>query len=266
MTASELHRQVALVALTVASRHGFALGGGNALIAHGIITRPTQDVDLFTNQEGGVEAAARAVEEALGAAGFTVQREDQAAELADIFPDIGQGMAEWTVISPAGERMVLQLAYFDRSSDPVPTDIGPMLALEDVAGGKVCALASRVEPRDYADTARMLERYSPAELINMARKLDPGLTARDFADAGLQLDKIADARFARYGLSSQEMAALRERFAGWPRTAEAVQRALAAAQRGQEPTRLAATDIAPIWEQAHPRPKDTGRDDPQPGG
>ena len=83
---------------------------------------------MFTNQEGGVQAAARAVEAALGAAGFTVQREDQAAELADIFPDMGQGMAEWTVTSPAGEQMVLQLAYFDRSSDPVPTDIGPMQA------------------------------------------------------------------------------------------------------------------------------------------
>ena len=60
-------------------------------------------------------------------------------------------------------------------------EIGPVMDLEDVAGGKVCALASRVEPRDDADTARMLERYSPAELIALARRLDPGLTARDAA-------------------------------------------------------------------------------------
>ena len=32
------------------------------LLAHGVITRPTQDVDLFTDQEHGVEAAAGAVE------------------------------------------------------------------------------------------------------------------------------------------------------------------------------------------------------------
>lgn len=57
MPVSKLHAQVASVALTAAARHGFALGGGNALLAHGIITRPTQDVDLFTNQEHGVEAA-----------------------------------------------------------------------------------------------------------------------------------------------------------------------------------------------------------------
>jgi hypothetical protein len=60
---------------------------------------------------------------------------------------------------------MLQLAYFDRDRDPVVMDIGPVLDLEDVAGGKTCALAGRVEPRDYADTAAMLGRYSPAQLI-----------------------------------------------------------------------------------------------------
>ncbi len=219
MAVSPLHRKVALVALTAAARHGFALGGGNALLAHGITSRPTQDVDLFTNLEHGVEEAAAAVQAALRAAGFRAERHDEAAGLADIFPAMGQGLAEWTVTSPAGEHTVLQLAYFDRSRDPVPTELGPVLSVEDVAGGKVCALASRVEPRDYADTARMLERYTPAELIGFARRLDPGLTAHDFADAGRQLDRMGDDRFARYGLSAGEVAALRERFATWPRTA-----------------------------------------------
>jgi len=63
----------------------------------------------------------------------------------------------------------------------VVMDIGPVLDLEDAVGGKVCALASRVEPRDYADVAAALERYSPARLIGLARRLDPGLTSEDFA-------------------------------------------------------------------------------------
>ena len=57
MPFTELHRQVASVALAAASRYGFALGGGNALIVHGVIDRFTQDVDLFTDDEHGVEAA-----------------------------------------------------------------------------------------------------------------------------------------------------------------------------------------------------------------
>jgi Nucleotidyl transferase AbiEii toxin, Type IV TA system len=48
MPVSDLHRQVAAIALAAAAEHGFALGGGNALLAHGVISRPTQDVDLFT--------------------------------------------------------------------------------------------------------------------------------------------------------------------------------------------------------------------------
>jgi hypothetical protein len=47
MPLSELHRRVATVALRVATRYGFALGGGNALIAHGLISRPTQDVVMW---------------------------------------------------------------------------------------------------------------------------------------------------------------------------------------------------------------------------
>jgi Nucleotidyl transferase AbiEii toxin, Type IV TA system len=60
-----LHREVAAIALHAAARHGFALAGGCALIAHGVIGRPTQDVDLFTDDEDGVQAAAAAVETSL---------------------------------------------------------------------------------------------------------------------------------------------------------------------------------------------------------
>jgi hypothetical protein len=169
MPVSDLHRRVAAVAVAAAARHGFALGGGNALLAHGVISRPTQDVDLFTDQEHGVQAAAGAVEAALRRAGFGAELQDQAGGLTDLFPDIGEGLAEWIVTAAGGEQMLLQLAYFDRGRQPVVMmDIGPVLDLEDAVGGKVCALASRVEPRDYADVAAALGRYSPAELIGRA--------------------------------------------------------------------------------------------------
>ena len=123
------------------------------------------------------------------------------------------------VTGPGGEKMVLQLAYFDRGCDPVVMDLGPVLDLEDAVGGKVCALASRVEPRDYADVAAALGRYSPAQLINFARRLDPGLTGEDFAYAGLELDQMDDRAFAAMGLSQHQVTTLREQFAAWPRDA-----------------------------------------------
>jgi hypothetical protein len=55
---------VAALALGAAARHGFALGGGNALIAHGLIGRVTNDVGLFTDREDGVAAAAASAERA----------------------------------------------------------------------------------------------------------------------------------------------------------------------------------------------------------
>jgi hypothetical protein len=220
MPVSDLHREVTAVALRAASRHGFALGGGNALIAHGVIDRITQDVDLFTDEEHGVEAAAGAVQAALQAAGFEAEREDKTAGLSDVFEGMGEGLADWTITAPGGEQMMLQMAYFDRASRPVIMEFGPVLALEDVVGGKVCALASRAVPRDYLDTAAALERYTVAELIDFARRLDPGLTYQDFADAARRLDKVDDGWFASLGLTGPDIAALRERFAAWPRSSQ----------------------------------------------
>jgi Nucleotidyl transferase AbiEii toxin, Type IV TA system len=217
MPINELHRRVATVALRAATRYGFALGGGNALIAHGLITRPTQDVDLFTNEETGVEAAAGSVETALREAGFDTDREDQSSGLSDIFEDMDEGLAEWTVTARDGQQMMLQMAYFDRTAQPVTMDLGPVLRLEDVVGGKVCALAGRAEPRDYIDTAAALRRYSIDQVIGLARELDPGLDDRDFADAGRRLDRWGDSVFAAFGLGVADIAALRAAFRDWPR-------------------------------------------------
>jgi hypothetical protein len=140
MPLNDLHRRVATVALRVATRYGFALGGGNALIAHGLINRPTQDVDLFTDNEAGVEAAAGSVEAALREAGFEAEREEGIAGWADVLEGVGEGLAEWTVTAADGQRMMLQMAYFERAAQPVTMDVGPVLNLADVVGGKVCAL------------------------------------------------------------------------------------------------------------------------------
>jgi hypothetical protein len=97
----------------------------------------------------------------------------------------------------------------------------------------------------------MLERYSPAELIGFARRLDPGLTAEDFADAGNQLDHIGDDEFSRYGLSQPDIAALRIKFAAWPRTPQAV------------PQQMPRTRLRESGARAEPKPRSgPARNDP----
>ena len=218
MPLDNLHRQVAAIALRAAGKYGFALGGGNALIAHGLISRLTHDVDLFSDRESGVADAGAAVEAALAEAGFRADRQDMTGGLGEIFYGMGDGLAEWLVTGPGGQQMTLQMSYFDRARSPIRMDVGPVLALEDAIGGKVCALASRAEPRDFLDIAAALSRgYAPGQLIGFARRLDPGLTERDFADAGRQLDRMPDEVFTQYGLGPRDVAGLRARFASWPR-------------------------------------------------
>jgi Nucleotidyl transferase AbiEii toxin, Type IV TA system len=224
MPLDPLHGRIASVALRAAARFGFALGGGNALVAHGVIDRLTRDVDLVTDRETGVLAAKGPVEEALRREGFAVQRRDGANGVVDLFPDWEEASADWHVTAPNGRRTDLEMVHFDRSREPVLMDVGPVLHLEDAAGNKVCALVSRVEPRDYVDTAALLGRWNSARLIGFARRLDPGLKDREYAAAAQRLDRMPDEKFTPFGLTGQAVAALRERFAAWPRDARVVSR------------------------------------------
>ncbi|MCZ7474716.1 nucleotidyl transferase AbiEii/AbiGii toxin family protein [Micromonospora sp. WMMC273] len=44
-----IHRRLAQIALQVGGQYGFALAGGHAIAAHGVLDRPSEDVDLFAD-------------------------------------------------------------------------------------------------------------------------------------------------------------------------------------------------------------------------
>ena len=221
MPVNEFHHQVAAIVLRVAAEYGFAVGGGTALIAHGIVDRYTADLDLVSPQEGAVEAAAARVEAALRAEGLQAERQDRADGLIDEWPewqdDLGGGLGEWVITAPGGEQMVLQMACFDRSRSPVIIDAVPVLDVEDAVGWKVHAFVTRVEPRDAYDVAMALDRYSVGQLAGFALRVEPSLLPEEFADAARNLDATADARFARIGLTPDVIALIRRRLATWPR-------------------------------------------------
>jgi len=64
--------EVACVALAAIGGHGFALAGAGALIAHGLVDRLTQDLDLFSPLPGGAGHATATLQQALRDAGFQV--------------------------------------------------------------------------------------------------------------------------------------------------------------------------------------------------
>ncbi|HET9254877.1 MAG TPA: nucleotidyl transferase AbiEii/AbiGii toxin family protein [Pseudonocardiaceae bacterium] len=68
MSLDPLQERIARTALALPQARTLALAGGGAMIAHGFVTRPTRDIDLFTevdDQEARqvVVALRRALEE-----------------------------------------------------------------------------------------------------------------------------------------------------------------------------------------------------------
>lgn len=53
-----LQERAARIGLDVAASRGFVLGGGHAIEVHGMGTRPSEDIDLFTAERGSPAAAA----------------------------------------------------------------------------------------------------------------------------------------------------------------------------------------------------------------
>lgn len=178
--------RVARLALAAAADQGFALAGGNALAAHGLLSRLTQDVDVFSPQPGGAARVLGGVRAALEADGFHVQitrgSADEEAEFAQLH------------VSRDGQTTQLDLGRDWRAHNAVTLDIGPVLHLDDAVGAKVTALLGRGLARDYIDVAAALTRYPRRRLLELAFQRDPGLRVVDVALAAQRLYRGAVAR------------------------------------------------------------------------
>jgi hypothetical protein len=204
------------VALTASARHGFALGGGNALVLYGVVDRPTADVDLFTDHDDGVRVAADHVADALRVDGMTVAEVPRESALDGVIDGLADLMIELDV-QRDGRVVRMSLSGLYRTRQPVIMELGPVMHLDDLIAWKVAAIVNRREPRDYIDVAAFLADHAPEELLVRARRVDPGLEPEDVLLVGRYLDRIPDAAFAAYGIGPAAVAELKARFAAWPR-------------------------------------------------
>lgn len=206
----EVHLRLAEIGLRVAGRYGFALAGGYAVQAHGILVRPSEDIDLFTAWErrDDFEVAVDAVVAAYRSGGYAVevtQRFETFARLAVTEPVVPD------------RPYKVELAANWRALPPVTMDIGPVLHIDDVVAGKMSALFTRAEPRDFldVDAAQQTGRYSHERILELAEQADAGFDRRILADLFDMLPRYPDRRFAAYGTAPQDIAAMRGRFADW---------------------------------------------------
>lgn len=230
MAIDPFQADVARIALDAAGSRGFALAGGNALVAHGVVQRPTEDVDLFSDEAGAPGAVTAAVQAALRAAGYEVRITRP--------PELNQGEFSQMVISRGDDSMQLDMARDWRRWPPVELQVGPVLHLDDAVSSKVNAMVGRAAPRDFIDVAATIEYgYTRGELVRLTFNRDPGLRVDDFANAMRQLDQLSLIDFAGYGLDDAAVAELRNRFVSWPRRADdddeghAIHAAVAAEER-----------------------------------
>jgi hypothetical protein len=62
------------------------------------------------------------------------------------------------------------------------TIVGPTVAEQDVAVGKLIALFDRAKARDFVDVFKFCRRYEPVPLLELAARRDPGLGPRHLAE------------------------------------------------------------------------------------
>lgn len=204
------HQRITEIALSVSCAYGFALAGGYAVQAHGMGSRPSADVDLFTgwDQRDSFDQAVGEVIQALRDSGYEVNVDAR-----------GETFARLLVIAEDGDGAVekVELAADWRAHPPVLLKIGPVLHPDDAVANKMCALFGRALPRDFLDIDAALSsgRYTESRLLELAVNADSGFDRHLFAGAIGSLRGLTDMAFAEYGTAPERIAAMRERFAAW---------------------------------------------------
>jgi hypothetical protein len=161
---TEAQIEIAHIFFALDASKGYLLAGGAALLAADLITRPTEDLDLFASTPiTAVTAAKDAFLAVLRARGYDV------TVLRD-----GTSFCRM-IVGLEGNEVLVDLAIdAPPSVRPTMTALGPSLAPEELAGRKLLALFGRAEARDFADVFVLERRFGKDALLQQASALDPG--------------------------------------------------------------------------------------------
>ncbi|MCX4783462.1 nucleotidyl transferase AbiEii/AbiGii toxin family protein [Streptomyces sp. NBC_01264] len=208
----DLHHRLIRIGLdALAEDFGYRLAGGYAVQAHRLVSRVSDDVDLFTpigRAEGELPQAIARLVEAYQAAGYVVQVTQQA-----------QVYARLHVTDPAsGAQSKVELVGDLLHHPPVESDLGPVLHLDDLAAAKTGALFGRAEVRDAIDVKALLDAgYTRARLLDLAAQNEAEPNLDEYVSALARVGNHTDRQFAAYGLDSKAAHAIREEFTDWHR-------------------------------------------------
>ena len=203
---TSLQRRAARILFDLPDSDGFALAGGSALVALGMVDRLTRDLDAFIaaepgNPPGDVRPLAASFTDALANEGWTVELVRDHITFARLLATLD------------GETIELDLAVDSPPLFPLQQVDGiPTLTAEDLAARKILAILDRTEGRDFTDLWTLSTRLGRPQCLGWAQQLDVGVTEHDVADAFARLDRLGDDELP---CIAHERAAVRAWFASW---------------------------------------------------
>ena len=193
---SALQRTVLAVLGPLDASASFALAGGAALIVLGVVDRTTRDLDLFTAESLHVTTLHAALTSGLVERGLAVT----VISAAEMFLRL-------EVRDPSSdERIEVDLGVDVRMAEPVTTEVGRVLSIDELAADKMLALYGRAELRDFLDVADLLARFSRERLIALAVAKDAGFTLTRFAESLAALHRFPDADWEAHGAERERIA------------------------------------------------------------
>lgn len=204
-----LQVRVARLLLDAVADAGFVLAGAGAIRQWGITDRPTEDVDLFAGHTTTAEqfrTALDAAETALTEAGFEVSR----SRVSDSF-------ARFHLRGQGEELLDVDFGVNWRADAPVLMTVGPVLSERDAIAGKLAAVYSRGEVRDFLDldSIRAIGRFTDTELLALGREHDDGFDAGMFAAQLSRIATILPTQAGQYGVTTEEFAEIQGRTLAW---------------------------------------------------
>lgn len=204
MSLHPLHEHLARLTFSLPEATDVAIAGGNAMLAHGLVERPTQDLDLFTPDESEIHPLTIALIEALHAEGAIVEADRR-----------GSTFIRLAVTMPDGQSVAVEIAQDARIRSATQLSFGRVLAQDEVAADKTLALFGRAAARDLVDVAALMQRYPLAELCRLAGEKDPGFERAVLADAFRAAASHPASAFTELGLSEGETEKLKAGAVRW---------------------------------------------------
>jgi len=161
----------------------FALAGGAALVARGVVNRSTEDLDFFVPVAEAVRLAADALVRVL-------DREDLGVSLVRSGPSFAR-----LKVDDGEEEVLVDLGYDHRVRPSESGPFGPVLALEELAADKTLALFGRAEARDFIDVQALAQRLGVERLLELAAEKDQGFDRYVMASMLGRFERLAQREF-----------------------------------------------------------------------